>query len=263
MSARHAFVIAGAHDDVANLVTAKLAENGVVAELIDGPVAARRFTLLTIGTEIRVTPSVLMFYRNSAWYSTREFRVANSDAAFSRDECYATIWAAAYASRLAVINRPTLFGFHGRLTSSSFSALDSPESAPQEQFASGPEELTDLAGLVWAETSDYDSTNLTSVSRTTPIRARRIEESCTYNYVTVVGERAFVNGGTELSREMQVISTRSVTLVRHFKLTFATVIWACTSGNCVPIRLNPDPAIEDILGSKNLVIDHLVQELLA
>ena len=257
-------VIASADDTVAALIAAEFTKRGVFAEWIDGPAAARRFTLSTSAAGVRVTPLVPIFYRNSAWYSVPTVDVADSDAAFLRDECYAAIWAAAYSMPLSVINRPTLSGFRGRLTSSSFTVSDCPENraAYQEHFASGPEELTDLAGVVWAEMSNYDSADLTSISRSAPLRARSIKTPSTYTYIVVIGTRALVRSPRP-GPQLKIVATRSVALVRHYKLGFATVIWACNNGDYAPIRLNPDPGIEDILGLETLVLDYLIEELLA
>src|SRR5579862_6726668 len=85
-------IIAGAQDVVANRLRLALEQKGRRVSQLDGPSAARIFTIYVRDGKGTVTPDIPLFVRASAWW--REAPSADPDENFLRAEAYATFWAA-------------------------------------------------------------------------------------------------------------------------------------------------------------------------
>jgi len=236
---RYDVVLIARHDDgVAIRLRECLQLRGARVALVDGPGAARLFTVRGTQEGTAVTPQLPVFIRPSAWWHVDTDDSA--DARFLRGECHATFWAALALTDATVINRLRRTGAIHRLTAAALAGSPTAGRAPVvESFASGPDQFDDAEGL-WGEDIDYRTGALATLSADVPLRARRVEIDAGYEIVTVVGERAFA--ATTHPRTLGAsLGPRSVGLVAGAGLHFATVTWALTAEDELPVRLNPAP----------------------
>jgi hypothetical protein len=232
-------VLIARHDDgVAIRLRESLQARGARVALLDGPGAGRFFTVRGDQEGTTVSPRVPVFVRPSAWWhvDTED----SADARFLRGECHAAYWAALALSGATVINRVSRTGPVHRLTAAALAALPAAGRTPvMESFASGPDRFEEAEGL-WGEDIDYRTGELSTLRADVPVRVRRVEVDAGYEIVTVVGARAFA--ATTHPRTLDAsLGARSVDLVTAAGLHFATVTWALTADEELPVRLNPAP----------------------
>jgi hypothetical protein len=260
-------------DEPADVLIVSLETDGVAARLqralegkgrrvarLDGPAAARLFTVRVGPDSTSVVPSVPMFIRASAWWcNTPE---ESPDIRFLRAEAYATFWAAAAVSRAPVINRPGRDGPIGRMTRGAIvSALDGHPGEPAgETFASGPEVIGDGDDSVWGEDVEFLAAPIAHLRRGVPVRASKVNPAALYEVVTVVGGRAFA-ATEDLRTDHWELPGRSLALVRQAGVHFATVTWAVEENGATPVRLNAAPEESDLRYRWNEVAEALCEDL--
>ena len=113
MSESAVLIVARADDAIACRLRSALENRGWRVEWLDGPGAARRFTI-RVGPETTVvTPNMPIFVRPSAWWLKEP---DSADERFLRAEAHAAFWAAAAVTPAPVINRPARNGIAPRMT---------------------------------------------------------------------------------------------------------------------------------------------------
>jgi hypothetical protein len=198
-----------------------------------------------------------MFVRPVPWWDGDT--EAEPDARFLRNECFATLWAAAALCGRPVINRPTPEGPVYRLTTGS---LGTHVAGGGEIHASGPEQIAEDDGTFWGENGKYSVGALATLPADVPVRARRVDVGAGYEIVTVVGAQAFP-ATTDVRSAVHDLAARSVELARQFGVQFATVTWAVTDYMAEAVRLNPTPYESELRYRWADVLDALCRDLLA
>jgi hypothetical protein len=237
-------VVAGAEDAFALEIRAEIARRGRSVAMLDGPSAARLFTIRVKSAGIQVSPAMPMFMRASAWTSSFT-EVDDADRRFLTDEAFATLWAAAYSMPACVINRPSSKGSIGRLTSSYFTGGPENFVGSEEFYASGPELLRNLKGSIWGEDTDFRSAELSALRPDRPVRARIINDLAEYEIVTVVGNESFC-ATADTRSEKANLREKSVAIARSLKIHFAAVTWALAEDMAAPVRLNAEPGLAEL-----------------
>jgi hypothetical protein len=252
-------IISRPEDPVSRRLETALTARGHSATWLDGPAAARLFTIRVTDAGSQVVPEVPMFVRPVSWWDGDA--EADPDARFLRNECFATFWAAAALSGRAVINRPTPGGPVYRLTAG---YLTSQEAGRGEIHASGPEQIAegDDAAAFCGENAEYRVGALATLPADVPVRARRVDGETGYEIVTVVGGQA-LPATTDARSAAHDLAARSLKLARHFGVQFATVTWAVTEDMAEAVRLNPTPYESELRYRWADVLDALCCELLA
>jgi hypothetical protein len=250
-------IVGHREDAVARRLEAALAARGHNAAWLDGPAAARLFTIRVIAVGNQVAPDMPMFVRPVPWWDTDA--QASPDARFLRNECYAAFWAAAALCRRSVINRPTPDGPVYRLTAGS---LGTDAAGLGEIHASGPEQVAEDDGAFWGENTEYRVGALAMLPSGVPVRARRVDLGAGYEIVTVVGAQAFP-ATTDPRSAAHDLAARSIGLARRFRVHFATVTWAVTDDTAEAVRLNPNPDESELRYRWADVLDALCRDLLA
>ena len=245
-------------DGVTRRLETALTARGHSATWLDGPGAARLFTIRVTAAGDQVVPDLPMFVRPVLWWD--ESTETKPDALFLRNECFATFWAAAALCDRPVINRPTPGGPVYRLTAGS---LRSHVAGRGEIHASGPEQIAeDDDGAFWGENAEYRVGALATLPADVPVRVRRVDEGAGYEIVTVVGAQAFP-ATTDARSVVHDLAARSIELARQFGVQFATVTWAVTDDTAEAVRLNPTPYESELRYRWADVLDALCRDLLA
>ena len=250
-------LISRPEDSVTRRLGTALTARGHRATWLDGPEAARLFTIRVTAAGDQVMPDLPMFVRPVPWWDGDT--EAEPDTRFLRNECFATFWAAAALCGRPVINRPTPEGPVYRLTAGS---LGTHGAGGAEIHASGPEQIPEDAGTFWAENDEYRVGALATLPADVPVRARRVEVGAGYEIVTVVGAQAFP-ATTDVRSAAHDLAARSVELARQFGVQFATVTWAVTDDIAEAVRLNPTPYESELCYRWADVLDALCRDLLA
>lgn len=253
-------IISRPEDGVTRRLETALTARGHSATWLDGPGAARLFTIRVTAAGNQVVPDLPMFVRPVLWWDGEA--EATPDARFLRSECFATFWAAAALCGRPVINRPTPEGPVYRLTAGS---LRTHVAGRSEIHASGPEQITeqdDDNGAFWGENADYRVGPLATLPADVPVRVRRVDVGVGYEIVTVVGALAFP-ATTDARSASHDLAARSVELARQFGVQFATVTWAVTDDIAEAVRLNPTPDESELRYRWADVLDALCRALLA
>ena len=236
-------IVAGEADRVGQRLRHDLAEIGRRTQLLDGPAAARLFTIRVQPHRTLVEPTAAMFVRSSAWWY--DFAAADADERFLRAEAYAAFWAATALSEAVVINRIAADGSVWRMTAGTLAAAGVQRDTASDIHASGPEIFEtenndDHSSALWGEDLEYRAAPIGELRRSEPLRARQLNPAALYEIVAVVGDRGFAATSDPRSAELAVID-RSIELCRGAGLHFATVSWAIDDSSAMPVRLNPAP----------------------
>ena len=246
-------VLASVEDRLATRVARAVEDKGRTALYLDGPAAARLFTVKVDGGAAEVTPALPMFVRNSAWW--RSNPPTTADERFIVGENYSMVWAVAALCPATVINRPSRRGWADHFTPGTIAPLLDGE-VPHglaEVYASSPtvvgigaKQAGDLpspgpvaAGLPWGKNVDQATGPVGDLAQGTPLRARLVDPDALYEVATVVGERAFLSTNDPRSKELH-LARRSAQLAARAGLHFATVTWAVHNDQAEPVRLNSD-----------------------
>ncbi len=232
-------IVAGREDRVADRLRRDLAKSGRRSRSIDGPGAARLFTIRVQPDKVTVTPTPPVFARASAWWYDDD--AADADERFLRAEAYAAFWAAAALSGAPVINRAGRGGGTGRLTAGSIAAAIGTPDLAVDIYAGSPEMAETAAedGL-WGEDLEFRTGPVGSLPPGQPVRARRVNPAALYEIITVVGDRAFPATTDPRSAEL-ALAERSLLACRRLQVHFATITWAIDELGATPVRLNPAP----------------------
>jgi hypothetical protein len=233
-------IVAGKEDRVADRLRQDLEKIGRRADILDGPSAARLFTIRVQPDGATVTPSLPTLIRSSAWWYNDS--TADADERFLRAEAYAAFWAAAALSKAVVINRTARGGGGGRMTAGALaSAMGTPDATAYDIYASGPEFIENGTGeTIWGEDYGFRAGSIAELQRGEPLRARKVNPAALYEIVTVVGDRAFSATTDPRSAELG-LTERSTALCRRIDTHFATITWAIDEQGATPVRLNPSP----------------------
>jgi hypothetical protein len=254
-------IISRPEDGVSRRLETALTARGHSATWLDGPGAARLFTIRVTAAGDQVVPDLPMFVRPVPWWDGDT--EGEPDARFLRNECFATFWAAAALCGRPVINRPTPEGPAYRLTAGS---LRSHVAGRGEIHASGPEQIAaaddDEVAAFWGENAEYRVGALATLPADVPVRARRVDVGTGYEIVTVVGGQAFP-ATTDARSAVHDLAARSLELARQFGVQFASVTWAVTDDMAEAVRLNPTPYESELRYRWADVLDALCRELLS
>lgn len=256
-------VVASATDAVARRLARAIAQRRREVLLVDGPAAARLFTIRVSGRDCAVTPQIPMFIRQSAWWS--DLPRATPDERFAVSESYSALWSVAALSSAPVINRPDPGGWISHLTAGTirpFVPAGSVEGMA-EVFASGPRHAaTDGSDQVlWGKNVDQQTGPVASLRDGIPLRARPVDPDEAYEVITVVGGRAFSATNDSRCSEF-ALQDRSVQLARQACVHFATVTWS-VGADAVPVRLNANAHESELRYAWREVEDALCADLIA
>jgi hypothetical protein len=252
-------IVAGQQDRVAARLRRDLEQINRRVSVLDGPSAARLFTIRVRPDAVVVAPSLPIFVRASAWWY--DFASADADERFLRAEAYATFWAAAALSQAVVINRTGPGGAVGRMSAGALAvAMGTPDTAC-DIYASGPEAIEYAPdGMLWGEDLQFGVGSLATLRRGEPLRARKLNPAALYEIVTVVGDRAFAATTDPRSAELD-LPVRSAQLGRRFEVHFATVTWAVDEESAMPVRFNPGPEESELRYAWREISEALCQDL--
>jgi hypothetical protein len=253
----HVLIVSRREDAVVRRLESALAVRGHSTVWLDGPTAARQFTVRVTAAGNLVEPDIPLFVRTVSWSGGDA--EGTPDAQFLRNECYATFWAAAALSRRPVINRPTGDGPVYRQTVGS---LATDKAGCKEIYASGPEQIAEDGRVLWGENAEFRVGELALLPAGVPVRARPVDVAAGYEIVTVVGARAFP-ATTDARSAQYDLASRSVELARRFSVHFAAVTWAVTDDTAEAVRLNPSPDESEVRYRWTDVLDALCRDLLA
>ncbi len=259
--------------------------------MLDGPAAARLFTIKISGGAAEVTPALPMFIRTSAWWRTEP--PANSDERFIIGENHSAVWAAAALSSATVINRPGPSGWFEHLTPAAMRPFVDEAFAPSlaEVYASGPEHamhgvaertvaehgVAEVAGdsdgtptataikparVLWGKNVERAAGPVAELSPRVPLRARMIDPQALYEVVTVVGERAFTATSDKRAFDLG-LAERSVLLAQRAGVHFATITWSVQDDTAEPARVNASPRDGDLRFAWTEAEQALCEDLLA
>ena len=232
-------IVAGKEDRVADRLRQELEGIGRRVAVLDGPSAARLFTIRVQPDGATVTPLPPMFVRASAWWY--DDRSADADERFLRAEAYAAFWAAAALSKAVVINRIARGGGGGRMTAGALAASMEKPGPVCDIYASGPEFIEIGSGeTIWGEDCEFRVGSIAELRRGEPVRARKLNPAALYEIVTVVGYRAYPATTDPRTAELG-LPERSAVLCRRLDTHFATITWAIDEHGAIPVRLNPSP----------------------
>jgi hypothetical protein len=232
-------IVAGPEDRVANRLQSDLEQIGRRVVMLDGPSAARLFTIRVRRDEVTVAPSPPMFVRASAWWY--DGSSADADERFLRAEAYATFWAATALSAAVVINRIGPSGGVGRMTAGALAAAMGTPDATFDIYASGPEFIENETGeAIWGEDGEFRVGSIAELRRGEPLRARKLDPAALYEIVTVVGNRGFPATTDPRTAELG-LAERSLALCHSLEVHFATITWVIDQQGATPVRLNPAP----------------------
>jgi hypothetical protein len=254
-------IVAREDDSVAMRLRRALEKKRLCVSQVDGPAAARIFTIRAQSDSTSVVPSLPMFVRASAWWQDETSH--DPDERFLRLEEYATFWAAASIVRAPVINRPGRNGPIMRMTWGEIAGMRSPHpwAAESEIYASGPELISSADGDMWGEDTNFVSAPINYLQPSVPLRARKLNPHALYEIITVVGTRAF--SATEDPRSVELdLAGQSLALAQKVEAHFASITWAIDDAKATPIRLNAAPEEAELRYSWNEVADALCQDLM-
>jgi hypothetical protein len=258
-------VVASAADAVARWLARAIAQRGREVLFVDGPAAARLFSIRVSGRDCAVTPQIPMFIRQSAWWS--DLPKATPDERFAVSESYSALWSVAALSSAPVINRPDPGGWISHLTAGTIRPFLSAGSAEgmAEVFASSPRhaatDVSDQHQVLWGKNVEQQTGALSSLRDGIPLRARPVDPDEAYEVITVVGDRAFSATNDPRSSEF-ALQDRSVKLARQACVHFATVTWS-VGADAVPVRLNANAHEGELRYARKEVEDALCADLIA
>jgi hypothetical protein len=257
-----ALIVASPNDKLACRLHAALDRRSRRVSLIDGPSAARLFTIKVDEDGAVVSPDIPLFMRASAWFGAE---AASEDERFSRQEAFATLWAAAALCSAPVINRPSSSGSTSRLTISAIAsrmggcAIDT----AAELYVSTPAmALGRLVPPVWGEDIDFDTREFSNLRPDVPARLRHVDSDAGYEVVSIVGRRAWAASRDPRTQTMN-LTARSIEIVQRLKLHFATVVWMESGDDALPVRVNSEPGAAELGNCLEPVLEGLCQDLVS
>src|SRR5262249_7856476 len=152
-------------------------------QILDGPSAARLFTVRVQPEGAIVTPAPPTFIRSSAWWYNDGS--ADADERFLRAEAYAAFWAAAALSKAVVINRTARGGGGGRMTAGDLAtAMGTHDATACDIYASGPEFIDNGTGeTIWGEDCEFRVASISELRPGEPLRARKLNPAALYEIV--------------------------------------------------------------------------------
>lgn len=243
-------IVAAPEDGVAARLVRALEYRGHRVLSMDGPSAARAFTIRLKSGVPEVSPEMPMFLRSSAWWHAENRDTV--DGTFLAQEAYGTLWAASSLSSAVVVNRPyrTIHSetlgmgtIQHLLATAGRDTAHTTGRRPAEVRASSPlhVRLDDSRRLVWGRNADGVSAPVPDLPPEVPLRAREVDVDEAYEIITVVGDRAFTATSDERTNELD-LQVRSIELVALAHFRFATVWWAVNDREALAVRLDPYPA---------------------
>lgn len=249
-------IVANPTDQLAFQLHEAVSRRGRRAVFVDGPSAARMFTITIDQSGEHVSPDVPLFLRASAWWGDN---ATSEDERFLRSETFSALWAAAALCRSPVINRPTPAGSLSRLTvsaiASSMGACTG--NAHRELYVSDPAIARGrIDPPIWGEDIEFRTRELSALRANVPARVRSITLDVDYQTILVVGPRAFTAAGNPAD-----LLSRSVEIAAHFDLHFASVTWMIGTDGAIPVRLSADPVAAELETNIDGVLDALCQDL--
>jgi hypothetical protein len=252
-------IVAGNEDLLAVDVRDEIVRQGKAVSMLDGPSAARLFTIRQSAGESEIFPVVPMLLRSSAWYSAFT-EAQDDDARFSIDEAFATLWAVAALTPARVINRPSSRGNVTRLTFSSMALFDSFDRLT-EYRASSPDALVDQE-VTWGEDADLRLSKISSVASNSPVHAWVISDAPEFEIVNIVGEKCFRETLDPRPEEAKLVQ-RSLRITNALNLHLASITWILKDGAFIPLFLNGEPSAIELRSCRGDVCNSLAKDLLS
>jgi hypothetical protein len=253
-------IVADPNDELACQLHEAVSRRGHRCAILDGPSAARLFTIRVDDDGAHVFPDVPLFIRASAW---SDDKATSEDERFLRAEAFATLWAAAALCKSPVINRPTPAGSVGRLTISAIASRMGActGSAYRELHVSDPAiALGKINPPIWGEDIDFRTRELSALRANVPARVRSVTLDAGYETISIVGARAFAATNDPRTRRAGLLA-RCIEIVARFDLHFATVTWMVGDDGAVPVRLNAEPSAAELRTCLDAVLEGLCQDL--
>jgi hypothetical protein len=252
-------IVAGSDDELARQLYEALGRRGRHCAFLDGPSAARLFTIRVAKSGVQVSPDIPLFVRESAWPRNKG---VSDDERFLRWEAYATFWAAAALCKSPVINRPARRA--SRFTMSTVASRMGLRSASayRELYVSKPASaLGRLDPPIWGEDIDFHAKEISALRPNVPARLRTVDVDARYEIVSVVGARAFTATDDPRTRR-DGLAARGVEIAARLGLHFASVTWTVNAGAARPVRVSGEPSMADLRACQQEVLDGLSEDLL-
>jgi hypothetical protein len=254
-------LVADRHDHLAQRFGTLATKAGKRVSQMNGISAARLFTIRVEPQMTTVTPSLPMFVRSSAWW--RESPGEDEDEDFLRAEAYATFWAAASLSSAPVINRPGRHGTSTYLTSGEIASIFGNRfSSSVKEFHVSSSTFVRDPEHVWGEDTHYLAAPLSTFSKESCIRARRIGEAPLYEIITVVAGESFAATNDSRTRQFS-LGERSSAMARELGLEFATITWSIEGGDVIAVRVNSSPEEHEVRYAWSDIATALYRKLLS
>jgi hypothetical protein len=253
-------VVAGPDDQLARHLHEAASSRGLRCAHLDGPSAARMFTITVDEDGARVWPDIPLFVRASAWHDDGG---ASSDERFLRNEAYATFWAAAALCKSPVINRPARRSSLGRLTVSAIAPrMGSPAgNGHRELYVSDPAmALERLDPPIWGEDIDFRTKEISALRPKVPARLRTVDPDACYETIAIVGTRAFAAADDQHSRRYGLMA-RSAEIAARFGLHFATITWMVSAATATPVRMSAEPNMAELRTCRDAVLECIWEDL--
>jgi hypothetical protein len=249
-------IVADPADPVAAELTVYLAEHGRRAVTLDPFAAAQLFTVEVTtraagdgdaarDVDVQVRPRMPMFLRVPELGGP----AATFDARFQYQECLAQLWAAAALTDAPVVNRPTLRGLGGAVTSSA-ALTEQRAGAPAgsvEVFASSFPDPAEQAGDRWWVRDQVTGHTAAWPGRPGgdgPYRARWSAADPAFEAVVVLGADAWRCTTAEIDH--LGLPERSVELASRLGLALAAVVWRVDDdgAGAALVEIDPFPGVE-------------------
>lgn len=236
-----------------------LSRRGWRCAFLDGPSAARFFTIRVAESGVKISPDIPLFVRESAWPRDKG---ASDDEQFLRWEAYSTFWAAAALCKSPVINRPARRS--SRLTTSTIASRTGLRSgnAHRELYVSKPAmALGRLDPPIWGQDIDFRAKEISALRPNVPARLRTVDVDARYEIVSVVGARAFTATDDPRTRR-DGLAARSMEIAARLGLQFASVIWMVNADTATPVRVSGEPSMAELRACQEGVLNALCEDLL-
>jgi len=253
-------IVASPRDELACQLHEAVSRRGRRCTLLDGPSAARLFTIRVGEGGAHVSPDIPLFIRASAWPRQEG---ASEDERFLRREAYATFWAAAALCKSPVINRPAGRSSMARLTISAIASRMGlrPGDKHSELYVSKPAmALGRLDPPIWGEDIDFRTSEISALRPDVPARLRTVDVDARYEIVSIVGTRAFAATDDPRTRRGG-LPARSRKMAAHFGLHFASVTWMVNADTATPLRVSGEPSMAELRTCRDAVLEGLCEDL--
>lgn len=237
-------IISEPHDQLAQEFFKYVRHAGRKPVKLTFPGAAKFFTISLNSNNSVVEPDIPIFLRPPLIQRTRK-SFCND---FSNSEYLATIWSACHMTNSPCVNRPSLYGFSGRISTCT-TITERRAGRPalvQEIYSDIVSQADSKRNLCLEDTKTFDTAILPNTPKGSgPYRMRSIHGEF-YEFVVVVGKSAF--RVSEVPLNGLNLEARSIRIIKNLQLTFGIVVWSISSDlvEANVSRIEPFPSLDQV-----------------